>query len=118
MLIDAAPLLSLLLRTTYDNPTGANASAEEAQEALEDGAIQVINAVHSFRLQSTAFDKKSYLTYLKSYMKAVKTYLQANNPDQVEAFEKGAQNFAKKIVGNFKDYEFYTGESMNPDVSE
>lgn len=52
--------------------------------------------VHSFRLQSTQFDKKSYLTYLKGYMKAIKKYLEANNPDRVEAFEKGAQAFAKK----------------------
>lgn len=48
-------------------------------------------------------------------MKAVKTKLQETNPERVEAFEKGAQAFAKKIVGNFKDYEFYIGESMNPE---
>jgi hypothetical protein len=48
-------------------------------------------------------------------MKAVKANLQATNPERVEAFEKGAQAFAKKIVGNFKDYEFYVGESMNPE---
>lgn len=45
--------------------TGANASAEEAEEELEDGAVQVNNVVNSFRLQSTSFDKKTYLTYLK-----------------------------------------------------
>ena len=48
-------------------------------------------------------------------MKAVKSHLQESKPDRVEAFEKGAQAFAKKIVTNFKDYEFYTGENMNPD---
>lgn len=48
-------------------------------------------------------------------MKAVKGYLEKNKPERVEAFEKGAQAFAKKIVANFKDYEFYTGESMDPD---
>lgn len=48
--------------------TGANASAEEADEAVEDGAIQVNNVVHSFRLQSTSFDKKSYLAYLKGML--------------------------------------------------
>jgi hypothetical protein len=58
---------------------------------------------------------QSYLTYLKGYMKAVKTHLQATNPDRVPIFEKGAQTFAKKIVANFKDFEFYVGESMNPD---
>ena len=48
-------------------------------------------------------------------MKAVKQHLQENNEGRVEAFEKGAQAFAKKLVANFKDYEFYTGENMNPD---
>ncbi|KAL7282410.1 translationally controlled tumor-associated [Trametes coccinea BRFM310] len=95
--------------------TGANPSSEEQEEAVEDGAQTVNNVVYSFRLQSTQFDKKSYLTYLKGYMKAVKQHLQEHNPDRVEAFEKGAQAFAKKLVANFKDYEFYTGENMNPD---
>ena len=45
---------------------GANPSAEEQEEALADGAAQVNNVVHSFRLQQTTFDKKSYLTYLKA----------------------------------------------------
>ena len=45
--------------------TGANASAEEAEEGVEDGAIQVNNVVNSFRLNSTQFDKKSYLSHLK-----------------------------------------------------
>lgn len=48
-----------------DVDIGANPSAEEVQEALEDGASQVNNVVHSFRLQSTTFDKKGFLTYLK-----------------------------------------------------
>ncbi|CAE6394760.1 unnamed protein product [Rhizoctonia solani] len=94
---------------------GANPSAEEQEEALEDGAVQVNNVVHAFKLQKTSFDKKSYLTYLKGYMKAVKEKLATDKPERVEAFEKGAQAMAKKIVANFKDFEFYTGESMNPD---
>lgn len=60
-------------------------------------------------------DTQSYLTYLKGYMKAVKGKLQETNPDRVAAFEKNAAAFAKKIIGNFKDYEFYVGESMNPE---
>lgn len=44
---------------------GANASAEEGEEALEDQAVKVNNIIHSFRLQSTQFDKKGYLVYLK-----------------------------------------------------
>jgi hypothetical protein len=53
------------MRLMYNTDTGANASAEEAEEGVEDGAIQVNNVVNSFRLQSTSFDKKSYLSHLK-----------------------------------------------------
>jgi len=94
---------------------GANASAEEVEEGLEENAETAINVVHNFRLQSTQFDKKSYLTYLKGYMKKVKAHLEKTQPDRVETFEKGAQTLAKKVVANFKDYEFFTGESMDPD---
>ncbi|GAA5969356.1 hypothetical protein JCM3765_001278 [Sporobolomyces pararoseus] len=94
---------------------GANASAEEAAEELQEGETQVNNIVHSFRLTETQFDKKSFLSYLKGYMKAVKAKLQETAPDRVEAFEKGAAAYAKKIVGNFKNYQFFVGESMNPD---
>ncbi|KAH7140597.1 translationally-controlled tumor protein [Dactylonectria macrodidyma] len=97
---------------------GANASAEEAEEAMEDAAVKVNNIVHSFRLQSTSFDKKSYLAYLKGYMKAVKASLQERGApaEEITAFEKGAQGYVKNtLLANFKDFEFYTGESMNPD---
>jgi phytoene/squalene synthetase len=55
---------------------------------------------------------------LSGYMKAVKAALQEKNadPETITAFEKGAQAFVKNtLLPNFKDYEFYTGESMNPD---
>jgi hypothetical protein len=39
-------------------------------------------------------------------MKAIKEKLQETRPEEVAAFEKGAAAFAKKIVANFKDYEF------------
>jgi Translationally controlled tumour protein len=35
---------------------------------MEDGAKTVNNVVHSFRLQQTSFDKKSFLTYLKVFI--------------------------------------------------
>lgn len=51
------------------------------------------------------------------YMKKVKEALKAKgaSDEEVTAFEKGAASYAKKIVGNFKDYDFYIGESMDPD---
>ncbi|PNY30039.1 Translationally-controlled tumor protein [Tolypocladium capitatum] len=125
--------------------TGANASAEGGDDdAVEDQAIKVNNIIRSFRLQSTQFDKKGYLGYLKGaqttspsacpwgpfahiatniaasvgYLKAVKAALQERgaDADTITTFEKGAQAYVKdKLLPNFKDFEFYTGESMNPD---
>jgi hypothetical protein len=98
---------------------GANASAEEAEEALDDQEVKVNNIIHSFRLQSTQFDKKGYLTYLKGYMKAVKAALQQQGKPEsvIKEFETGAQKYVKEVLlPGFKDFEFYTGESMNPDA--
>lgn len=50
---------------TGDIDIGANASAEGGDEELEDGAEIVNNIVYSFRLNSTGFEKKDYLKYLK-----------------------------------------------------
>jgi hypothetical protein len=46
--------------------TGGNPSAEEGEETLDDAAQTVLDVAHSFRLQETSFDKKSYLSHLKS----------------------------------------------------
>ncbi|EIE88917.1 hypothetical protein RO3G_13628 [Rhizopus delemar RA 99-880] len=94
---------------------GANPSAEGEDEGVESSAQTVNNVVHSFRLVETQFDKKSYMSYIKGYMKELKKKLQETKPERVEAFEKGAASLVKRILTNFKDYEFYTGESMNPD---
>jgi hypothetical protein len=39
-------------------------------------------------------------------MKSVKAHLAENKPDQLVAFEQGAQAYAKKLIANFKDLEF------------
>lgn len=39
-------------------------------------------------------------------MKGVKEKLKASEPGRVEEFEKKAAVYAKKIVANFKDFEF------------
>jgi hypothetical protein len=50
-------------------------------------------------------------------MKKVKEALKekGSSEDEIKDFETKAGGFAKKIIGSFKDYEFYIGESMDPD---
>jgi hypothetical protein len=39
-------------------------------------------------------------------MKAVKAHLEKTNPERVEGFMKGAQAFAGKVSGDFKNFQF------------
>jgi hypothetical protein len=50
-------------------------------------------------------------------MKNIKKKLEENgsSAEEVKDFEKGAADYAKKIIAKFKDYEFLIGESMDPD---
>ncbi|CAO3646866.1 unnamed protein product [Cunninghamella blakesleeana] len=106
---------TITVKAGADVDIGANPSAEEADEGLEEGMETVNNVVYSFRLQPTNFDKKTYMGYIKGYFKDLKKKLQeSKSEEEIAAFEKEAQAGAKKILGSFKDYEFYTGESMDP----
>eukprot|EP00127_Corallochytrium_limacisporum_P004716 Clim_evm70s172 gene=Clim_evmTU70s172 len=96
---------------------GGNASAEGGDEGAEDGTETGIDIVMAFRLQSTQFDKKSYMVYIKDFMKRVKTRLEESNPERAKIFQEKAPNVVKKILGDFKNFDFYIGETMDPDAS-
>ena len=52
------------------------------------------------------------------YLKAVKAKLIENSASEedIAQFEKGVSKYVKeKLLPNFKDFEFYTGEKMDPD---
>ena len=52
--------------------------------------------------------------YLKKVVEKLKE--QGADEEKVKAFQNGAQNYyTKHIAPNFKDFDFYTGESMDPD---
>ncbi|XP_056145017.1 translationally-controlled tumor protein homolog isoform X1 [Lampris incognitus] len=94
---------------------GSNASAEEQTEACEGATVSGVDIVLNHKLQETAFTKQSYKTYIKEYMKLIKTTLEEKNPERVQPFVKGAPDEIKNIIANFANYQFFTGESMNPE---
>jgi len=52
------------------------------------------------------------------YLKKVVEKMKEGGADEakIKAFQKGVQEYyTKKIVPNFGDLDFYTGESMDPD---
>ncbi|KAH8334900.1 hypothetical protein KR074_002172 [Drosophila pseudoananassae] len=108
----------LITRTSDDiKLEGANASAEEADEATDTTSESGIDVVLNQRLaECFAFgDKKSYTLYLKDYMKKVLAKLEENAPDQVDVFKTNMNKAMKDILGRFKELQFFTGESMDCD---
>lgn len=96
---------------------GGNPSAEGGDdEGVDDTSVRVNNIVNSFRLNETSFDKKGYMAHIKGYMKRVKAHLEKTNPDRVATFEQAAATFVKKVLTNFKDYDFYMGDSFDSEA--
>jgi len=109
-----------LVKTEGNYDIGANASQDPDAEKEDDGfdvnSQTVNNVLDAHRLQPTSFDKKSYMTYIKGYMKKVLDKLKDSNPDRVAPFQKAAQEFVKGVLAKFDDYDFYTGETMDPEA--
>jgi len=95
---------------------GGNASAEGCDdEGAENAVAKGINIVLAHRLVETTMKKKDYKTHIGAYMKKIKEKLQEEHPDQVDDFMKNAQSFVKEVLGQFDEYQFFIGESMNPE---
>lgn len=97
---------------------GSNASAEEAAEGVDENSESGVDVIMNHRLTSTGFGtKKDYLTYLKGYMARVTKHMEENGKkDRVDGFKANINKVMKELLGRFKDLEFYTGESMDPDA--
>jgi len=101
-----------------DSLIGGNASAEEAAEGAESNEVKGFDVVIQNRLvEMPAFDKKGYLTYVKTYLKSIKEKLKAagKSDEDVKTFETNAQNYVKRVVKDIKNLSVFCGESMNPD---
>ncbi|XP_055086627.1 translationally-controlled tumor protein homolog isoform X1 [Periophthalmus magnuspinnatus] len=102
-----------------DSLIGANASAEEVAEGTEEATESGVDIVLNHSLQQTPpYKKDEFMKYLKAYMKALKTKIEATSPESVTQFQEDAQKAGKKMLNMVlknKDLEFFTGASMNPE---
>ncbi|KAJ7324522.1 hypothetical protein JRQ81_017542 [Phrynocephalus forsythii] len=99
-----------------DKLIGGNASAEGPEgEGTEATVVTGVDIVMNHHLQETSFTKESYKKYIKDYMKAIKARLEETKPERVKPFMTGAAEQIKHILANFKNYQFFVGENMNPD---
>ncbi|KAB0369076.1 hypothetical protein FD755_019081 [Muntiacus reevesi] len=65
--------------------------------------------------QETSFTKEAYKKDIKDYIVSIKGKLQEQRPERVKPFMTGAAEQIKHILANFKNYQFFIGENMNPD---
>uniref|UniRef100_A0A2K6FHW6 Translationally-controlled tumor protein n=1 Tax=Propithecus coquereli TaxID=379532 RepID=A0A2K6FHW6_PROCO len=99
-----------------DSLIGGNASAEGPEgEGTESTVITAVAIVMNHHLQETSFIKEAYKKYIKDYMKSIKGKLEEQRPERVKPFMTGATEQIKHILTNFKNYQFFIGENMNPD---
>ncbi|CAN9497896.1 unnamed protein product [Ophioblennius macclurei] len=96
-----------------DSLFGANASAEEVTETNEDATESGVDIVLNHKLQETGFDKKTFQAYIKGYLKSIKERNAAKF--QSEQYQEAVKQRMMTVIKNMNDYQFYTGESMNPD---
>lgn len=53
-----------------DSLIGGNASADLLDEGCDSTTVSGVDIVLNHKLQETSYDKKSYMIYIKDYMKA------------------------------------------------
>jgi len=100
-----------------DSLIGGNASAEDGAIGTDDTAATGINIIMTHKLVETQFDKKSFKGYIKDYFKKIMTVLKdEGKDDDLKVFKKGAQEAMKHILESFKEWQFYTGENMDPEA--
>ncbi|XP_052581617.1 translationally-controlled tumor protein-like [Peromyscus californicus insignis] len=94
---------------------GGNGSAEGPEgEGTENTVVTGVDIVVNHHLQETSFTREAYKKYFKDDMKSLKGKLE-QKPERVKPFMTGAAEQIKHILANFKDYQSFIGENMNPD---
>ena len=57
----------------------------------------------------TALEKKNYTSMIKKYVKQVRMLLKDTKPEREEPFVNEMNEFIKKVLKNFNDYDYYHG---------
>jgi len=99
---------------------GGNASADgaDADAGADDAASSGIDVIMNHNLSPTAFAKKDWLVFMKSWAKKAYTWIAENkSQERADIFKVESQKALKYLHKNFKEVELYTGENMDPEGS-
>ncbi|XP_055500786.1 translationally-controlled tumor protein homolog isoform X2 [Leucoraja erinacea] len=99
-----------------DNLIGGNASQEAPTEYAEESTCSGVDIVLNHHLKEVTFNRQTYMTYIKDYMKILKGNVQRDNPEALDEFTVNAKAVVGEILKKINQYKFFTGESMDPDA--
>jgi len=100
-----------------DSLIGGNASAEDGAIGTDDSVATGVNVIMTHKLTETFFVKKDFKVYIRDYMKKIMEHLKKEGKDEeLKVFKAGGKEAMSKIMDDFKEWQFYTGESMNPEA--
>jgi hypothetical protein len=87
--------------------------SRKIQDEAEEEECLVNNIVNNFRYTQTEMTKKDFLAYFKALAKQLLDKLTAEgcSEEEIANFKKESGNFAKFVVENFDDCEFYLSEN-------
>jgi len=96
---------------------GANPSQEEADEGTDESVESGLDLVLNQRLVETGFTKNDYKNYLKTYTKSLQDKWKEMGKNDTEIAEAKSKitEAVKKVLPKLADFQFFMGESSNPD---
>eukprot|EP00745_Piridium_sociabile_P026150 TRINITY_DN415_c0_g1_i2.p1 TRINITY_DN415_c0_g1~~TRINITY_DN415_c0_g1_i2.p1 ORF type:complete len:173 (+),score=44.51 TRINITY_DN415_c0_g1_i2:151-669(+) len=91
---------------------GANASAEESSDQMQEGTTNGLDFVLDNRLIEAFYEKKDFHKELKGYLKRLqaKLFEGKDGSDELKEFQKRAATFFKEMMGQFNDLNVFYGE--------
>ena len=92
----------------YVNDSDDVVHEDDADETCE----RVLDIEKYYYLQKNQFKKKAFITYVQGYLGSlVKKLEEEGTPkDEIEKFKTGVGVFFKKVLTNFKEYDYYLNE--------
>ncbi|XP_036084229.1 translationally-controlled tumor protein-like [Rousettus aegyptiacus] len=98
-----------------DSLIGGNASAEGPEgKCTHRAVITGVDIVMDHHLQESSFTREAYQKYINGYVEPVKGKLEEQTRRRKALYDRITEHI-KHILANFKNYQFFIGENMNPD---
>ena len=105
--------------------TGVAANVDEdaeegaAAEGGDDGAVTVVDVVDAFKYNEIiGFQKKEFMTWVKSYLAKVTEKLKANGKEaRIDGFKAGATDMVKFIISKWDEMQVFAGAKYDMDAS-